>query len=153
MSPTSPQLLNQAPPRAQQVRLPDVPLIPHLAHPPLVFAAAGCIVNGSVGECGGWHDAINANINAIASHRFRFMVRIAFGNLIKASRCMTRYPSECQLVANPGRLQLTVTSLNALDPGMIKLRVASISALLEPGSAASTTTSFAGFFCNCTLWA
>ena len=42
--------------------------------------------------------------------------------------------------------QLTFAGLNALEPRVIKLRVAGISAVLEPSTAASATTEFAEFF-------
>ena len=41
--------------------------------------------------------------------------------------------------------KLTFAGLNALDPCMIEVWVASISTVLEPSTAASATTEFAGF--------
>ena len=49
--------------------------------------------------------------------------------------------------------KLTFTGLNALDPCMIEVWVASISTVLEPSTAASATTEFAGFFDTAALGA
>ena len=48
-------------------------------------------------------------------------------------------------------LQPTFASLDALDPGMIKLSVAVISAVLEPMATASATAVFARFLGNTAL--
>ena len=45
--PTFPHLLYQAPPRAQQLRLPDLSMVPHLGHTRLIVAVAGCAVAAS----------------------------------------------------------------------------------------------------------
>ena len=49
--------------------------------------------------------------------------------------------------------KLTFAGLNALDPCMIKVCVTGISAVLEPSTAASATTEFAGFLDNAALGA
>ena len=41
--------------------------------------------------------------------------------------------------------ELTFAGLDALEPCVIKLRVAGISALFDPSTAGSATTAFAGF--------
>ena len=41
MSPLSPHLLNQEPPRAQQLSLPDFLVVPHLGHTELTATGAG----------------------------------------------------------------------------------------------------------------
>ena len=46
----------------------------------------------------------------------------------------------------------TFAGLNALDPCMTKVRVAGVSAVLEPSTVTSTTTEFAGFLENAALW-
>ena len=43
--------------------------------------------------------------------------------------------------------------MHALRPCVIELRVADISAFLEPGAAASTAATCAGFFCYATIGA
>ena len=43
-SPASPHFLNQAPPRAQQLRLPDFLVVPHLGHPVLLLLGADVLV-------------------------------------------------------------------------------------------------------------
>ena len=45
-SPASPQFMNQAPPRAQQLRLPDFLVIPHLRHTVLTIADADIASRG-----------------------------------------------------------------------------------------------------------
>ena len=51
--PASPQFLNQEPPRAQQLSLPDFLVVPHFAHVPLLFTAERLVVAGaSVGQRG-----------------------------------------------------------------------------------------------------
>ena len=47
--------------------------------------------------------------------------------------------------------QLTGAGLHALGPCVIKLCVADISTVLEPGTTPSTTTVFAGFFASAAL--
>ena len=46
-SPTSPHFLNQAPPRAQQLRLPDFLVVPHLGHPSVLCTNALVVVGRS----------------------------------------------------------------------------------------------------------
>ena len=65
---------------------------------------------------------------------------------------MTRYPPQC-LGQNSDSPQLTFASLDALGPCMIKLRVAGISAVLEPSTAASAAAEYAGFLGSPALWA
>ena len=49
--------------------------------------------------------------------------------------------------------ELTFAGLDALDPTVLKPGVAGISALLEPSTAAKTTTAFAGLVAHTTLGA
>ena len=44
----SPHFLNQAPPRAQQLRLPDFLVVPHLGHPVLLLGADVLVVVSAV---------------------------------------------------------------------------------------------------------
>ena len=44
----SPHFLNQAPPRAQQLRLPDFLVVPHLGHPVLLLGADVLVVVSDV---------------------------------------------------------------------------------------------------------
>ena len=71
MSPSSPQVLNQAPPRAQQLRLPDFLIVPQLSHPLLFILTADelVIVGASVGECERWCRTKGRNIETSYSHR------------------------------------------------------------------------------------
>ena len=46
---------------------------------------------------------------------------------------------------------LTFTGLGALEPGMVKPRVAGISALIEPSTAVSATTAFPGILGDAAL--
>ena len=48
VSPTSPHLLNQEPPRAQQLSLPDFLAVPHLGHAELTATGAGVAGGGVV---------------------------------------------------------------------------------------------------------
>ena len=50
MSPASPHFLNQAPPRAQQLGLPDFLLAPHLGHAALMAVEAGMATGGALGS-------------------------------------------------------------------------------------------------------
>ena len=50
-SPASPQFLNQAPPRAQQLCLPDFLVIPHLVQVSMLVVRDGFIPTGSVRAC------------------------------------------------------------------------------------------------------
>ena len=46
MSPISPHFLNQAPPRAQQVNLPDFLAVPHLGHALVLLEDTAVVVEG-----------------------------------------------------------------------------------------------------------
>ena len=60
--PAFPQLLNQAPPRAQQLRLPDFLLAPHLTHLLLSFIAGALVfIFISVGICAWEYSTRNWN--------------------------------------------------------------------------------------------
>ena len=56
----------------------------------------------------------------------------------------------CTLKASH-RGRLTLAGLDALDPSVLKPGVAGIPALVEPSTAARTTTAFAGFLAQTTL--
>ena len=58
----------------------------------------------------------------------------------------------CALYASD-RGRLTLAGLDALDPSVRKTGVAGIPALVEPSTAAKTTTAFAGFLAQTTLGA
>ena len=58
VSPASPQFLNQAPPRAQQLRLPNFLVMPHLWHLLLLLTTIKPVgVSGSAEECVRQHHA------------------------------------------------------------------------------------------------
>ena len=128
-SPACPHFLNQVPPRAQQLSLPDCLATPHLGHLLLLTDNRLIIVDISVGI--GWcictkniltsmlHQVVDVHVWCIIGRLMILILRMSLG--------------------------LTCTSLDAFGPCMTNICLSRISAFFEPSTTASATTEFAGF--------
>ena len=140
MSLASPQLLDHVPPRAQQLSLPAL-LVTHLRHPLLLLTAEILVVVGvSMEECtANKHNAKDTNTDASPSRESRHIVRITYAIYSQTIDPIVWFPHNSNRKI---QLQTYFASLNTLGPCMIKFRIASISAIFEPTTAASATAAF-----------
>ena len=156
----SPHCLNQAPPGAQQLRLPDFLAIAHFGHASLLLARCGVIaVEGPVriyahelntmkwavlGEC---VRELNKNTDrktlAIDDSRNAFITdnkapRSIIAQVLQKVKILlfiSIYISQ----------QRTFAGLDALGPCMIKAGVTNTTAFLEPGTTGSAAAELSGF--------
>ena len=110
-----PQFSYQAPPGAQQLSLPDFLKVPHLRH------------TGLIGTSG-----------------VHMWVLVTENREIDITPTSKHFGLHTCILHSPGR-ELTFASIDALDPRVINVSVAGTTAVLEPSTAGSATTEFAGF--------
>ena len=143
-SPGSPHFLAQAPPGAQQLRLPDCVIVPHLGQL-LESVGVGVLVFVSKDTWTLWNDMTI----------YLFCLCILFGYIIHLkSSLATR--GHCESIQSKTLVKQVVLSfipltglnnhkrtfagLDALEPRVIKVRVAAVSILLSPSTARGAAT-------------
>ena len=125
-SPAYPHFPNQVPPRLQQLRFPDE-RVPHLGH------AEAAVVAGVIG-------------GSVVTARVCTRVKDAKREILQTHHAHTH-------IQTMQSVELTFAGLDALDPRVIKLGVASIPTVVEPSTCRSATAAFAGHLESATLGA
>ena len=148
LSPASPQFLNQAPPRAQQLSFPDFLVVPHLVHTLLLLITDRVGADISV-----WvQEFINTRgTDAPPSHHYDHIVMY---------HKQKDYQFHCYAIlhlkkntAKLNRYEITFASPDALGPCMSECCVTGMSTVLEPITATGTTATFARLLERAALWA